>query len=150
MHLPSRTLTVAVLTVGLTLAAPTAHADTTPHDQLKQHVRDIVQKVKAARSASEKRAILDEKLNDMVAALDRVENMSDLSERDQNGIEALRSQLQEKLDELHGQNGYEAVPDGQLDSFADYVQQDFERADRVVTISLTSALLILLIIILVV
>lgn len=150
MHFASRLPLTVVLIAGLLVAIQPAQADTTPHDQLKKHVRDIVQKVKAASSPAEKRSILDEELRDMLAALDRIEQMASLSERDQTGIDALRSLLQEKLDELHGQNGYEAVPDRQLDSFADYVQQDFEQADRVVTISLTSALLILLIIILVV
>jgi hypothetical protein len=63
-------------------------------------------------------------------------------------IDDLRSRLQEKVDELNGQNGYTAVPDGQLDTFADYVQQDFEQADRVLTIGVTTALLIVLILLL--
>lgn len=150
MRFASRLSLTVVLIAGLMFATQPVQADTTPHEQLKQHVRDIVQEVKAASTPAEKRSILDEELRDMIAALDRVEQMTTLSERNQAGIDALRSLVQEKLDELHGQNGYEAVPDRQLDTFADYVQQDFEQADRVITISLTSALLILLIIILVV
>ncbi len=140
---------VFTLIVAMLATAPTAQADTNPHEKLKEHVRDIVQKVKAAPTAAKKRAILDEKLRGMIKALNRAEQMANLSSQDQNGIDALRTRLQEKLDELHGQNGYDAVPAGQLNSFADYVQQDFEQANTI-TISVTSALLILLLIILLV
>ena len=147
MHRFSRFSVLLVLAAGLVFAAPSAQADVTPHDRLKKHVRDVVQNVKAAPTAAKKREILDEELRTMISALDRTEKMADLSAQDQAGIDALRTRLQEKLDELHGQNGYEAVPDSQLDSFADYVQQDFERADSI-TLSLTTALLIVLLIVL--
>ena len=127
----------------------TAHADINPRKKLKQHVRSMVQKVKAAPTAERKRALLDEKLRGMIDALDRAETIASLSPSDQDGIDALRTRLQEKLDELHGQNGYEAVPANQLNSFADYVQQDFEQADTL-TISLTTALLVLILIVLLV
>lgn len=135
-----------VLAVGLAAVVPPARADVNPREKLKQHVRDVVQTVKAAPTAAKKRAILDEKLRGMIAALDRAERMTALPQ-DQAGIDALRARLQEKVDELHGRNGYEAVPAGQLDAFADYVQQDLEQADTI-TISLTTALLILILVIL--
>lgn len=150
MRTSARLFGVAILVVGFVLPTAQAVADVDPHEQLKQHLRDVVHKVKAAATPAEKRSILDEELRDMLTALDRVEAMSNLSSRDQAGIEALRTRLQEKLDELHGQNGYDAVPDSQLDAFADYVQQDFEQADTL-TITITStALLVLLLIILLV
>lgn len=148
MSVATRLLTFLALAVGLVASASPAHADINPHEQLKDHVREIVQTVKAAPTAEKKRAILDEKLRDMVSALDRAEQMTALSPSDADGVDALRTRLQEKIDELNGQNGYEAVPDGQLNNFADYVQQDFEQADRTLTIGLTSALLILLVLIL--
>lgn len=149
MRLASRLVPVAVLAIVFGLVTAPALADVNPREKLKQHVRDIVKSVKTAPTAAKKRSILDEKLRNMVKALNRAEEMGNLSPQDQSAINALRTQLQEKIDELNGLNGYEAVPDHQLDSFADYVQQDFEQADRVVTISLTSALLIILLIILV-
>jgi ribosome assembly protein YihI (activator of Der GTPase) len=135
---------------GLLSVVGTAHADINPHKKLKEHVRSMVQEVKAAPTAERKRALLDEKLRGMIDALDRAEAMANLSSSDQEGLDALRTRLQEKLDELHGQNGYEAVPANQLNSFADYVQQDFEQADNTLTISLTTALLILILIVLLV
>jgi len=149
MRSVSRLAGVLALTVAMLAAAPSAQADVNPREKLKQHVRDMVQTVKAAPTAPKKRAILDEKLRGMIEALNRAERMAPFSLQDQKGIDALRTRLQEKLDELHGQNGYEAVPAGQLNTFADYVQQDFEQADSV-TISLTSALLILILVILLV
>jgi len=135
-----------VLVAGVAVAP--AQADVTPQDRIKEHVRDIVQTVKAAPTAARKRALLDEKLRGMIEALDRAETMTSLPQ-DQSGIDALRARLQEKLDELHGQNGYEAVPAGKLDAFADYVQQDLEQADTI-TIGVTTGLLILILIILLV
>jgi hypothetical protein len=149
MRLVSRLAGVLALAILLLAAVPSAQADTNPREKLKQQVRDIVQTVKAAPTAAKKRAILDEKLRGMIKALNRAERMADLSPQDQEGIDVLRTRLQEKLDELHGQNGYEAVPAGQLNTFADYVQQDFEQADSI-TISLTTALLILILVILLV
>lgn len=149
MRLAGHIFASLALVVGLALAAPVAQADANPHDRLKKHVRDVVQTVKAAPTAAEKREILDDELRTMIAALDRAERMAtSLSEDDRAGIDALRARLQEKLDQLHGRDGYEAVPDGQLDTFADYVQQDFERADNTITLSLTTALLIVILLIL--
>ena len=139
-----------LVALGLLSVVGTAHADVNPRKKLKQHVRSMVQEVKAAPTAEQKRALLNEKLRGMIDALDRAEAIANLSPNDQDGIDALRTRLQEKLDELHGQNGYEAVPASQLNSFADYVQQDFEQADRTLTISLTTALLVLILIVLLV
>lgn len=141
---------LVVLALGLLSMAGPARADIDPHEKLKEHVRSIVQTVKEAPTAEQKRAILDEKLRGMIDALNRAETMTALSSADREAIDALRTRLQEKLDELHGQNGYEAVPAGQLNSFADYVQQDFEQADRTLTLSLTTALLLLILIVLLV
>lgn len=137
------------LIVGLLAGtAVPAQADIDPHKQLKEHIREVVQDVKAAPTAERKRELLDARLREIMTALDRVETMTRLSPSDQEGINALRARLQEKIDELNGQNGYEAVPASQLNSFADYVQQDFEQADNTLTISLTTALLLLILIVL--
>lgn len=145
-----RSSAALLVVFGLLSVLGTARADVNPREKLKQHVRSMVQKVKAAPTAEKKRTLLDEKLSGMIDALNRAETMATLSPIDQKGIDALRTRLQEKLDELHGQNGYKAVPAGQLNSFADYVQQDFEQADRTLTISLTTALLVLILLILLV
>jgi len=146
MRIAFRLSGIFALACSLFIAGP-VQADVNPREQLKQHVRDIVKTVKDAPTAAKKRAILDEKLRAMVTVLDRAKQMTKRSAHEKN-IEALRARLQEKLDELHGQNGYTAVPDGQLNTFADYVQQDFEQADQFITISATTAVLILILLIL--
>ncbi len=143
-----RLTSVFALACGLAFGGSPAQADVNPHEQLKHYVRDVVEKVKAAPTAAEKRSILDDELRTMITALDRATQMTDRAAEEE-GIDALRTRLQEKLDELNGQNGYTAVPAGQLNTFADYVQQDFEQADRVITIGVTTALLIVLILILI-
>lgn len=144
----ARFFSVLFLAGGLIGVVSPAQADVNPHEQLQQHVRDVVQDVKSAETPAVKRSILDEELHTMVAALNRVEQMTELSAEEQAGVDALRSRLQEKIDELNGQNGYEAVPDGQLDAFADYVQQDFEQANGTITLGVGTALLIILLIVL--
>ena len=47
-------------------------------------------------------------------------------------------------------NGFERVPDAQLDAFSAYIVQDMEQADQKVTISVVTLLLILIIVLLVV
>ena len=60
----------------------------------------------------------------------------------------LRERLQEQQDELAGSNGYTRVADARLNAFSDYVVQDMEQADQVVTISVVTLLLILIVVIL--
>lgn len=126
--------------------AGTATAD--PVDRIKSYVNDVVTHAKAADDNAVKRERLDDGLDDLVTALDRVRRTAALSEADRNGIAALRANVVEKQHELRGTHGYEQVPDRQLDDFADYVQQDFEVADRTLTIGLTTALLIVIILLL--
>ncbi len=150
MRFAVRLFPVGAFVIVFGLVASPAQADVDPHEKLKEQVRDIVSSVKTAPTATEKRSILNKKLGNMIAALNRAEEMARLSPQDQSAIATLRTRIQEKIDELNGQNGYDAVPDRQLDSFADYVQQDFEQADKTVTIGVTTGLLILILIIILV
>lgn len=69
-------------------------------------------------------------------------------ETDKEALAGFKNDLIEKKNELNGQDGFAKVPDNRLNDFAQYVQQDMEQADRVVTISLTTALLIVIILLL--
>jgi hypothetical protein len=51
------------------------------------------------------------------------------------GIDHLKATLQDKQDELAGNNGYERISDEQLNGFSDYAVQNMEQADMVITIS---------------
>jgi len=119
-------------------------------DNLQQYFSDAACKVKATADPSEKREILDKSFEKMSKALNMVQSSPLISKDDRAGIDRFKVMLQEKQDELAGQNGYERVPDAQLNAFADYVVQDMEQATQTVTISLVALLLIIIIAILIV
>jgi hypothetical protein len=83
----------------------------------------------------------------MVTALNRVQGSPLISSEDKAGIEHYKVILKDKQDELAGLNGYQRVPDAQLDAFANYVVQDMEQASQNITISLVTLLLIIIIVI---
>jgi len=118
--------------------------------QIQKYFSDAAIKVKAAASATEKRAILNESLKSMSDALAKVQSSGLVSKDDLAGIDRIKAVLQEKQDELAGINGYAPVPDEQLDSFSNYVVQDMEQAVTTITISLVALLLIIILVVLLV
>jgi hypothetical protein len=120
------------------------------NDGIQKYFNDTASKVKATTNPAEKRAILDKSLQTMSKALDKVQGSPLISKEDRAGIDQFKAALQENQDELTGSNGYQRVPDTQLNAFSTYIVQNMEQADRSVTISLVAALLIVIIIILLV
>lgn len=139
---------IALCTLALLLfSAPSLLAETPasdPVERFKEYLNDMVTEVKNAEDPTEKRAILDESLRHMKTAAERVRKMPGIESEEEEALTAFASDISEKRDQLNGENGYEGVPDADLDRFADYVQQDLEQADRLV-ISISSAALVLLI-----
>jgi hypothetical protein len=119
-------------------------------DGIQTYFNDAACKVKATTDPAEKREILNKSLQTMNKALDKVQILQVISKEDQAGVDRFRSMLQENQDELNGTNGYERVPDSQLNAFSMYVVQNMEQADTTITIGLVAALLIVIIIILLV
>jgi hypothetical protein len=119
-------------------------------DDIQKYFNDTASKVKATTDPAEKRAILDKSLQIMSKALDKVQKSPLISKEDREGIKKFKATLKENQDELAGSNGFERVPDAQLNAFSDYVVQNMEQADKTITISLVTALLIVIIIILLV
>ncbi|OGU80072.1 MAG: hypothetical protein A2W11_11375 [Ignavibacteria bacterium RBG_16_35_7] len=118
--------------------------------ELQKYFSDVANKVKATENASEKRKILNESFQSMSKTLDKVQSLWLISEDDRVGIERLKATLKEKQDELEGSNGFEQVSDAQLNAFSNYVVQDMEQADQMITISLVTLLLIIILIVLLV
>lgn len=118
-------------------------------DDIQKYFNDTACKVKATDDPVQKREILNKSLQTMSTALDRVESSGLISQDDRAGIIQFKTTLQEKQDELMGNDGFERVYDGQLNAFSNYVVQDMEQATQNVTISLVSALLIILILVLI-
>ena len=119
-------------------------------DQLQKYFNDAAIKVKATENASEKRTILNESFQKMSKALDGVQSSGLISKEDIITIDQFKSAMQQKQDELNGDNGYERVSDKQLNAFSDYVVQDMEQADKVITISLVTLILIAILVVLMV
>jgi hypothetical protein len=119
-------------------------------ESIQNYFSDTAAKVKATPDPAEKRAILHKSLQTMTKALDKVESIGLISQDDRAGVDRFKTSLQEKLDELTGDNGYERVSDVQLNAFSQYVVQDMEQADKTITIGIVTALLIVIIIILLV
>ena len=117
--------------------------------ELKQYFSKAADKVKATQNADEKREILNESFNSMSKIFDKVLNSELISESDRAGIEQYKAILLEKQNELKGSNGYDRVPDTQLNNFANFVVQDMEQADSTITISVIAAILIILLIVLI-
>ena len=118
-------------------------------DELQQYFNNTANKVKATTNPIEKRAILKNSFQTMSEALQTVRGSSLVSKKDAAVISRFQATLQEKQDELSGNNGYVQVSDDQLNAFADYAVQDIEQAE-VITISLVTLLLIILLVVLIV
>lgn len=129
------------------LAIP-AHAD--GKGELQRYFSNAATRVKATNDPLEKRTILNESFQSMSKALDMVKSSPWISKDEGTGIDRYKAILQEKRDELAGVNGFTRVSDAQLNMFSDYVVQDMEQADQMVTISIVTLLLIIIIIILLV
>lgn len=114
---------------------------------LQRYFSDAASRVKAAESPSAKRAILNESFDTMTRALEMVQGSRTMSKDDAVGLERFKATLREKQDELAGVNGFARVTDDQLNTFSDYVVQDMEQADQVVTISLVALLLIIILVV---
>ena len=118
-------------------------------DKLQKYFNDAALKVKATENASEKREILNESFQRMSKALEKIQNLGLISKDDRTGIDRFKSTLKEKQNELTGINGYERVSDEQLNNFSNYVVQDMEQADQMITISLVALLLIIILVVLI-
>lgn len=119
------------------------------HDKLKSEINNMVESVEEAETAVEKREILNTSFDKLITTFNRVQSMDRVPEADKEALADFKNSIQEKKNELNGTNGYEKVPDSELNDFAQFVQQDFEQADRFITISVTTALLIVLILLLI-
>jgi hypothetical protein len=118
-------------------------------DDIQRYFNNTASRVKATDDAVQKRDILFNSLQSMSKALDQVENSGLISQEDRPGVNRFKAALQEKQDELMGSNGFERVPDAQLNVFSDFVVQDMEQADKTITISVVTALLIVIILLLI-
>ncbi|MFZ1290571.1 MAG: hypothetical protein WAR79_10800 [Melioribacteraceae bacterium] len=114
--------------------------------ELQKYFNDASKKVKLTENASDKREILNKSFQNVSNALNMLSGSVLISKDESIGIDRFKAALQEKQDELAGLNGYERVSDEQLNSFSDYVVQDMEQADEMITISVVTLLLIVILV----
>ncbi|PAU94794.1 hypothetical protein CK503_04780 [Aliifodinibius salipaludis] len=117
-------------------------------EKFKKSFNETVQEVQSTENAGEKRMLLNDSFSNMITVIKRIESKANLSEDEIAQLKAYKRDIQEKKAELNGRNDFDKVQDKALNDFSDYSQQYFEQADRTITIGLTAALLIVLILIL--
>lgn len=117
-------------------------------DHLKKYINETVQKVENTDSAEEKRAILNSSFDQLITAVERAESMNRFSDEESGALTWFKNSITEKQNELNGLDGFDEIQDEDLDDFSNYVQQDMEQANRYITISISTALLIILILLL--
>jgi len=119
-------------------------------NMFKNHINNVVQKVKETKNPQKKRSILNNSFDNMLTAFNKAEKMKHLSKKDQAGLNKLSATIARKKYELNGTHGYKRVSNNQLNDYANYVQQNVEQASQTITLSLTAILLIIILIILLV
>jgi len=111
-------------------------------ETFKKSFNETVQEVQNTEDAVEKRTLLNEKLGNMIKAIERIESQANLSKDENNQLSTYKAGLVDKKNELNGLDGFEEVLDEDLDDFSDYSQQYFEQANRTITIGVGTAILI--------
>lgn len=139
-----KTLGVFALMLALAQTGQTAGKS-----QIQKYFNDSARQVKATADPVQKRALLERSLQTMSNALALAEKSSIISQEDRPAVDAFRTALQEKQDELAGRNGYDRVTDQQLDAFSLYIVQDMEQASGTISINVVTLLLIIIILILI-
>ncbi|MEX2586062.1 MAG: hypothetical protein WD315_06665 [Balneolaceae bacterium] len=117
-------------------------------ETFKESFNETVLKVHDAENEIEKRSILNDSFDKMILAIGRIESLTTLDKTEHSQLISFKNEITEKQNELNGLKGFRRIEGEDLDDFTDYSQQYFEQAERTVTIGLTAALLILLILIL--
>jgi hypothetical protein len=117
-------------------------------ESFKLHFNETVNQVHQTDNADEKRKILNESFTKMIIAIDRIESRANLTDEQRTFLSSYRMNIADKQNELNGLDGFDEVLDDDLDDFSNFSQDSLEQANRTVTIGLTSALLILIILIL--
>jgi hypothetical protein len=113
-----------VLFLATALAAP---AQAGNQERVKEALNTVVQDVREAESPAAKRAVLDRFLDKADRNARLMEELPFGSEK-QAGLKTLREKFAGYAVQLHGGAGLSGVPDGGLDAFASFMQQDLEQA----------------------
>lgn len=117
-------------------------------ETFKKHFNETVQQVQQTENADDKRVILNESFDKIILAIDRIDSRANLSEDQEAQLHSYKAGIVEKRSELNGLDGFDEVVDENLEDFSEYSQQFIEQANSTITIGVTTALLILIILLL--
>jgi hypothetical protein len=145
-----KTLNTFLTSILLVFAFQTASfaQSTNITETFKEHFNKTVQEVHETDNADEKRAILNESFDKMIRAIDQIESKASLTEDEIAMLDNYKLGLTEKKSELNGLDGFDEIMDEDLDDFSNFSQDFIEQANRTITIGVTTALLILIILLL--
>jgi hypothetical protein len=120
---------VAVLAL-MAVAAPlfAESAATRMESRFKEYFHNLVLEVEQAKDPADKRALLNEGLERLLAAMDRIQRLPFLGRERRDALAGFVAEVQEKHDELNGAAGFTMVANADLDGFAEYMAQDLEQA----------------------
>lgn len=117
-------------------------------ETFKKHFNETVQQVQQTENADDKRVILNDSFDKIILAIDRIDSRTNLSEDQEAQLHSYKVGIVEKKNELNGLGGFDEVVDEDLEDFSEYSQQFIEQANNTITIGVTTALLILIILLL--
>lgn len=117
-------------------------------ETFKNHFNETVHQVHETENADEKRVILNASFTKMIHAIYRIESRANLSNEESELLSSYKNNISEKQNELNGLDGFDEIQDEDLDDFSDYSQDAMEQANKTITIGVTTALLILIILLL--
>ncbi len=143
-------LAVAVLVLAA-VAAPlfADNAQARLENRLKEYFNNLLLDVRQTKDPVEKRALLNERLERFLAAMDRIQKLPLLSPEQRQGLARFNAEVQEKVDELNGAAGFPMVANADLDDFAGYLVQDLEQAARTYVVIPIAAIIIVILLLII-
>jgi len=139
---------LVLLAIGAPLFADSAQVRL--ENRLKEYFNDLLLDVRQAADPAEKRALLNENLDRMLAAMDRIQALPLLNAEQRDMLARFRAEVQDKRDELNGAAGFAQVANADLDDFAGYLVQDLEQAARSYVVISTAALIIIVLLLIII
>lgn len=142
-------LTFSIFIIALVaFLSPIKAQSSKAQEVIKKNINEMVTDVERTSNPIEKRKVLNNTFDKFINVIERVEKTELISEENKAVLTEYKTNFVDKKNELNGMNGFAKVPDNKLNNYANFVQQDLEQANRIVTISLTTVLLIVLILLL--
>jgi hypothetical protein len=145
----SKVLAVLFFAGAATLPAQAAVPRDVPQERLKTALNEMVQEVRQAEAASEKRAVIANFIGKMERNAQMAELLPFLGEEKRAALDALQEKFGGYQAELQGLDGRDRVADADLNAFAGFMQQDLEQAATSGGIYLSTGAVIIILLILI-